>query len=138
MLSVPTLPTDRHTYHLPRLALGVVEVALLACDGLVPAPVWLHPGPVCWPSGLQLPTADPEYLQECDACVHSPSCLHRSRVAPLFRGFDRLAVHDSGTRFSLSTISHSQFGTQCVVDALPHRSEERRGGKESRSRQAAQ
>jgi hypothetical protein len=123
MRALPTPLIYQNTCHLPRLASDDARNAhllylLYAC--LEPAPVWLHPGPVYPPSELLPPTVAPGYPPEGDAYVQLSSCLRRNREAPFFRSLDRLAIHAPSTRSFFSTVTHSQFGTQYVVDALPH------------------
>ncbi len=125
MLSQPTLVTDCRTsrrYHLPRLASACAAIDHLPGVYPVPAPAWPPLDPVCLLSAPQPLTTTLECLQECDAYVLSRACQHHSLLAPLFRGFDRLAVQDSGTWLRFSTCLHSQFCAQRVVDALPHAS----------------
>jgi len=120
MLSLPIPLTDHYTCRLPRSTSGGARSAQPHGACLVPAPTRLHLGPVSWLSEPLPPTATPGCLQVGGAYVHLSFCLRRSREAPLFRGLHRLAVHYSRTRSLSSTISHSQLGTQGVIDALPY------------------
>jgi hypothetical protein len=123
MLSQPTSLTHYHTVrrcHLPRRVSACAAIDHLLGVYLVPAPAWLRHGPVCWPSAPQLPTTTLVCLRGCDASSPSLSYRHRSLLAPLFRGLDRLAIQDSSTRRLFSARLHSQLCTQRVVDALPH------------------
>src|SRR6187402_3023163 len=91
-------------------------------DALGRAPTFPHDGPACWLSALLLPGVTPGYLLEGDASYPSPSLSRHSHKAPFFSCLHALAVHDGSTRITMSTIQHSQLGTESVVELLPHSS----------------
>src|SRR5215208_5954874 len=118
----PTPLTYQHTCRLPRLASDGAAIARPLAGCLAQGPPWLRPDPGCLPSAPPLPAISPVCPPASDACAHSHACRHRTRVAPFFRGLDRLAVHAGGTRLWLPALPFSQLGAQDVVDLLPYTS----------------
>src|SRR5439155_16451543 len=75
--------------------------------------------PGCWRGAPPPLAVAPGYRLPGDACARLPSCQDRSHEAPLFRGFDTLAVDDRGAGADLSPRCLPELIPQPIVDPLP-------------------
>src|SRR5260370_40202381 len=81
--------------------------------------MWLRRGPGCWPHAPPRPTTCPSYPRRCAVSALLPSCQHRSREAPFFRGLHRLAVDDRGGRLCFASRGEPDLIPEDIVDLLP-------------------
>ena len=110
----PTAPACRRRPRRPKLPL---TGNMAPPYPLIPA--WLRPDPECWPDAPPLPTTAPGYRPLCGACAPSPSCPHRSLLAPLFGSLHRLAVDDRCAGAGTAALGLTGLGPQGVVRPLP-------------------
>src|SRR5215218_6108396 len=84
-----------------------------------PEPTGLHHDPEHQQGEPRNSEAGPVYLQRCDACGLSLSCLRRSRKSPLFCRLHALTIDNRCTRALLAPLAISDTVPKGVMDLLP-------------------
>jgi len=82
-------------------------------------PTGLRHGPERQQDEPHNPESSPMYLQRCDACGPSPSCLRRSRKSPFFCRLHALAIDNRCTGALLATLATADAISKGVMDLLP-------------------